>query len=95
MFTEEDSTTITNEDKKISNKKNSAFLKIVAKTFEAGDFLNIFVRFWAFRGSFSYKKFSYKKKYVMNFKSVSVYEFNFLNLLQKSIFCQIYNHGIL
>ena len=48
MFTEEDSTIIANEDKKISNKKNSVFLKIVAKTFEAGDFLNIFVRFWAF-----------------------------------------------
>ena len=25
---------------------------------------------------------------------ISVYEFSFLMLLQKSIFCQIYNHGI-
>ena len=29
-----------------------------------------------------------------NYKSVSMYEFSFLNLLQKSIFYQIYNHGI-
>ena len=32
-----------------------------AHAFEAEDFLNIFVRFWGFRGSFSYKNFSYKK----------------------------------
>ena len=30
-----------------------------------------------------------------NSKLVSAYELNFLNLLQKSIFCQIYNKEIL
>ena len=45
----------------------SAFLKIEAKAFEAGDYLNIFFRFLFlffalfFFGSFSYNKFSYKK----------------------------------
>ena len=29
---------------------------------------------------------------IVNPKSVSVYESNFLDQLQKSIFCQIYNH---
>ena len=47
MFIKEDGTTI-NNNKQISNKKNSAFLKIAAMTFEAGDFLNIFLRFWVF-----------------------------------------------
>ena len=42
--------------------QNSRFLKIEAKAFEAGDFLNIFLRFWGFWGSFSCKNFSYKKK---------------------------------
>ena len=46
MFIKEDGTTI-NNNKQISNKKNS-FLKIAAMTFEAGDFLNIFLRFWVF-----------------------------------------------
>ena len=27
---------------------NSRFLKVEAKAFEAGDFLNIFLRFWGF-----------------------------------------------
>ena len=31
---------------------------------------------------------------IKNSKPVSVFELNFLKLLQKSIFCQIYNHGI-
>ena len=66
MFIKEDGTTI-NNNKQISNKKNSAFLKIAAMTFEAGDFLNIFLRFWVFRGSVSYKKFSYIKKRVACF----------------------------
>ena len=38
------------------------FAKIAVELFEAGDFLNIFLRFWGFWGSFSYKNFSYKKK---------------------------------
>ena len=37
------------------------FLKIEAQAFEAGDFLNIFLRFWGFWSSFSYKNCSYKK----------------------------------
>ena len=28
--------------------EKSAFLKIAAQTFEVGDFLNIFLRFWGF-----------------------------------------------
>ena len=40
------------------------FLKIVAQGFEAGNFLNIFLRFLVFWGSFSYKNFSYKKRRV-------------------------------
>ena len=34
---------------------------IEAQAFEAGDFLNIFLRFWVFWGSFSFKTFSDKK----------------------------------
>ena len=37
------------------------FLQIAAQAFEAGDFLNIFLRFWGFSGSFSYNHFSYKE----------------------------------
>ena len=40
----------------------SVFLKIVAQAFEAGYSLKILLRFSGFWGSFSYKKFSYKKK---------------------------------
>ena len=29
-------------------QEKSAFLKIAAQAFEAGDFLNIFLRFWGF-----------------------------------------------
>ena len=39
----------------------STFLKIAAEAFGAEDFLNIFLSFWGFLGSFSYKKFSYIK----------------------------------
>ena len=42
-------------------QEKSAFLKIAAQAFEAGDFLNIFFRFLGFWGSFSYKNFSLKK----------------------------------
>ena len=31
-----------------SVRKKSAFYKIAAQPFEAGDFLSIFLRFWAF-----------------------------------------------
>ena len=41
--------------------KSSRFLKIAAKAFEAGNFLNIFLTCWSFWGSFSHKNFSYKK----------------------------------
>ena len=41
------------------------FLKIATQAFEARDFFNIFLRFWGFWGSFSYKKFSYKKRRVV------------------------------
>ena len=37
-------------------------LKTEAQAFEAGDFLNTFLRFQGFCGPFSYKKFSYIKK---------------------------------
>ena len=37
-------------------------LKSAAQVFEAGNFLNIFLRFWGFCGSFSYKNFSSKKQ---------------------------------
>ena len=40
--------------------EKSAFLKIAAHTFEAGDFLNIFLRHWSFWG-FCYKNLPYKK----------------------------------
>ena len=35
--------------------------QIAAQVFEAGDFLNIFLRFLDFQDSFSYKNSSYKK----------------------------------
>ena len=38
-------------------KDKSATSKVADQAFEAGDFL----KFWGFRGSFSKKKFSYKK----------------------------------
>ena len=42
-------------------RKKISVLKSAAQAFEAGYYLNILLRFWAFRGSFSYKNFSYKK----------------------------------
>ena len=42
--------------------EKSAFLKIAAQASEAGDFLNIFLRFWGICGSFTYRNFSYIKK---------------------------------
>ena len=64
MFTEEDSTTVTNEDKRILNNKKMLkcfnfvtfkelkevlmFLKIADQAFEAGDFLNIFYKVFGF-----------------------------------------------
>ena len=45
------------------------FLNIAAQALDTADFLNVFLRFWGFWGSFSYKNFSYKKtctsRYVM------------------------------
>ena len=41
------------------------FLKITAQAFEAGDLPNIFVRFWGFWGSFSYKTFRIKKRLLL------------------------------
>ena len=37
------------------------FLKVAAWAFESGDFLNIFLRFWGFSGSFFYNYFCFKK----------------------------------
>ena len=48
------------------------FLKTAAQAFEAGDFRNIFLRFWGFRGLFSYKNVSYRKKRVCNFSFISL-----------------------
>ena len=42
------------------------FLEISAEAFEAGDFLNIFLRFLGFWGSFYYKIFLIKKCVVCN-----------------------------
>ena len=61
--------------------EKSAFLKIVAQAFEAGDFLNIFLRFSGFWGLFSYKNFSYKKK-----KRVQTYILIFLKVYSIDIF---------
>ena len=80
MFTEEDSTAVTNEDKRILNNKKMLkcfnfvtfkelkevlmFLKIADQAFEAGDFLNIFLRFLGFWGFYSSKnKFPIKNVY--------------------------------
>ena len=41
--------------------EKSVLLKIATQAFEAGGFLNIFLRFWAFWGSFSYQNFCYKR----------------------------------
>ena len=41
--------------------ENLSILNIEAENFEAGDFLTIFLTFWGFWGSFSYKNSSYKK----------------------------------
>ena len=38
------------------------FLKIVVQGFKAGDFLNMYLRFLGFLGSFSYKNVSNKRK---------------------------------
>ena len=43
-------------------QEKSAFLKIATQVFEAGNFVNIVLRFWGFWGSFSYKSLSYKKR---------------------------------
>ena len=51
------------------------FLKITAQAFEAGDFLNIFLKFGGFRSSFSYKKSSYKKN-MYSFFNVDNYRKN-------------------
>ena len=70
MFTEEDGANISNDGANINNPLESSsrellekpsFLKIAAQAFETGGFLNIFLRFWGFWGSFSYKTFSNKK----------------------------------
>ena len=50
------------------------FLKIAAHVFEAGDFLNIFLRFLGFSSSFCYKNFSYKKRVVCNQHYRNIYD---------------------
>ena len=44
--------------------KNLVFFKIAAQPFEVGDFLNIFLKFLGFWGSFCFNYFSYKKQVV-------------------------------
>ena len=44
--------------------RKTSILRIAAEAFEAGDFLNHFLRFWGFWGSFSYKKCVLYKKNV-------------------------------
>ena len=44
------------------------FLKIAAQAFQTGDFLNIFLTFLGFLGSFSYETFSYEKKVYFHMK---------------------------
>ena len=62
-----------------TSNTNQRFRKIEAQAFEAGDFLNIFLRFWDFWGSFSYKNISYKKTCVAS-AIVSFFLLNFLFL---------------
>ena len=66
MFTQEDGTTNNYKDRKEFQTKILKFppfcnfLKIEAQAFKAGDFLNIFLKFWCFGSSFFYKIFSYR-----------------------------------
>ena len=56
--------------------EKSACLRIAVQSSEAGDFLNILLRFLGFWGSFSYKNCSYKKKHViMNSSFDNVFQF--------------------
>ena len=52
------------------------FEKIAVQAFEAGDLLNILLRFWGFGGSFS--------KHFLNYKQRNVY-LNFENISKKCI----------
>ena len=45
----------------IELQEKSVFLKVASQILQAEDFLNIFLRFRGFCGSFYYKNFSYKK----------------------------------
>ena len=60
------------------------FLKIADQAFEAGDFLNIFLRFWAFWGSFSYKNVSYEN----NVHSSGFFQFWTINAYETVGTCQ-------
>ena len=57
-----------------SSRKNPG-----AQAYEAGDFLYIFLRFWSFWGSFSYKNFSYKKNRVTQLERKKMFYGNFLS----------------
>ena len=48
------------------------FFKIGAKVIEAGDFLNIFLRFWVFEVNFLIKVFLIKKKTCMEIANENV-----------------------
>ena len=58
----------------------STTLEITAQTFEFGDFLHIFLRFWGFSGLFTYKHFSYIKKRCME----KVYRYYEILLFEES-----------
>ena len=60
------------------------FLKTEGQAFEAGDFLNIFLRFSGFHGSFSYKNFSYTKNVCYKLYATCLY--NLANILYLDIF---------
>ena len=57
------------------------FLKMSAQPSEAGDFLNICLRFLGFQGLFFYKKFYYKKLCILH-----LFTFNFHMVLYFAFF---------
>ena len=63
------------------------FLKVAAQAFAPGEFINIFLRFLGFWGSFSIKSFSYIKKrvscYSYNSDVPTVYHFSSIQLKLK------------
>ena len=71
----------------IELQEKSVFLKVASQTLQTEDFLNIFLRFWGFCGSFYYKNFSYKKVYFCG-----LYQ-DFNNRIDKGVFPDDLKHG--